>query len=109
MAVDRGNQKVAKLYSAYNPAVLRLIYHISKEARRHNIPCGVCGEAAADPLLTRFFVGCGISELSMTGTSVLEARSVIRQMAYADTKAVIDSSIEQLADLEDSIALLQKL
>ena len=109
MAVDRGNQKVAKLYSAYNPAVLRLIYHVSQEARRHNIPCGICGEAGSDALLTRFFVGCGISEFSMTSASVLEIRSIIRQMAYANAKAMIDVSVEQLADFEDSIALLQRL
>jgi len=109
MAVDRGNQKVAKLYSAYNPAVLRLIYHVSQEARRHNIPCGICGEAGSDPLLTRFFVGCGISELSMASACVLEIRSIIRQTAYADAKAMIDASVEQLADVEDSMALLQGL
>jgi len=109
MAVDRGNQKVAKLYSEYNPAVLRLIYTVAKEAERHNIPCGVCGEAGAKPLLTKFLVGSGISELSMTGTSILEVRSIIRQMTFADTAARITASIEQLADIEDSLAFLREL
>jgi phosphotransferase system enzyme I (PtsI) len=109
MAVDRGNQKVAKLYSEYNPAVLRLIYNVAKEAERHNIPCGVCGEAGAKPLLTKFLVGCGINELSMTSSSILEVRSIIRQMTYADTKAKIAESIEQLADIEDSLTMLRAL
>jgi phosphotransferase system enzyme I (PtsI) len=109
MAVDRGNQKVAKLYSEYNPAVLRLIYNVAKEAACHNIPCGVCGEAGAKPLLTKFLVGCGINELSMTSASILEVRSIIRQMTYADTKAKIAESIEQLADIEDSLTMLRAL
>ena len=109
MAVDRGNQKVAKLYSEYNPAVLRLIYNVAKEAACHNIPCGVCGEAGAKPLLTKFLVGCGINELSMTSSSILEVRSIIRQMTYTDTKAKIAESIEQLADIDDSLALLRGL
>ena len=109
MAVDRGNQKVAKLYSEYNPAVLRLIYNVAKEAERHNIPCGVCGEAGAKPLLTKFLVGCGINELSMTSTSILEVRSIIRIMSYEDAKTKIADSIEQLADIEDSLTLLREL
>lgn len=109
MAVDRGNQKVANLYTVYSPAVLRLIYNVAQEALRHHIPCGICGEAGADPLLIKFLVGCGMSELSMTASSVLEARSIIRQMNYADTAAKITENIKQLASVEDSCAFLKQL
>ena len=109
MAVDRGNQKVAELYSEYNPAVLRLIRDVANEALVNNIPCGICGEAGADPLLTKFLVGCGISELSMTRASILEVKSVICQMDYTETKAKIAESINQLADVYDSLAFLSGL
>ena len=109
MAVDRGNQKVAGLYSVYNPAVLRLIYNVANEANRNNIPCGICGEAGADPLLTKFLVGCGMSELSMTRSSILEVKSLISETNYADAKAKIAQSIERLSDVDDSIAFLSSL
>ncbi|MCL2163242.1 MAG: phosphoenolpyruvate--protein phosphotransferase [Oscillospiraceae bacterium] len=109
MAVDRGNQKVAGLYSVYNPAVLRVIYSVANEALSHNVPCGVCGEAGADPLLTKFFVGCGVNELSMTHTSILEVKSVICGMNYANTRANIKESIQHLASIDDSIAFLKRL
>ena len=109
MAADRGNQKVARLYSVYNPAVLSLVYHVAKEARRNKIHCGICGEAGADPVLTKFFIGCGISELSMAYSSILEVRSIIRQTAYADLEATIAGSISQLASVDDSLAMLRGL
>ena len=51
MAVDRGNAKVAYLYSTYNPAVLRAIKRIIECGRKEGIMVGMCGEAAADPKL----------------------------------------------------------
>ena len=109
MAVDRGNLKVAGLYSEYNPAVLRLINNIANEALKNNIPCGICGEAGADPLLTKFLIGSGISELSMTRSSILEVKSVISEMNYSEVKTKIADSIDRLADVEESIEFLKGL
>ena len=109
MAVDRGNTKVAGLYSEYNPAVLKLIANVAGEAMRNNIPAGICGEAAADPLMTKFLVGSGISELSMTRTSILKVKSIVCEMDYEETRAKIEKSINRLADVEDSIKFLRSL
>ena len=109
MAVDRGNQKVAGLYSVYNPAVLRLIRDVANAALLRNIPCGICGEAGADPLLTKFLIGCGINELSMTHSSILEVKSIICRTNYSETKAMISESINQLADVEAATAFLRLL
>ena len=52
MSADRGNAKVSYLYKAYQPAVLRMIKFICESAHKAGIPVGMCGEAAADTILT---------------------------------------------------------
>lgn len=77
MAVDRGNAKVAYLYSTYNPAVLRAIRHIISCARQEGIMAGMCGEAAADPLLIPLFISFGLEEFSVSASSILKTRKII--------------------------------
>jgi phosphotransferase system enzyme I (PtsI) len=84
VAVDRGNPKVSSIYTAYHPAVLRLISMTAEAARRNEIPCGMCGEAAADPLLIPIFLGFGLHELSMNPSSILPTRKHIETVNMAD-------------------------
>lgn len=79
MAVDRGNAKVAYLYSTYNPAVLRSIHNIITCGKKENIMVGMCGEAAADPKLIPVLLGFGLDEFSVSATSVLKTRKNISQ------------------------------
>ena len=109
MAVDRGNKNVAALYSTYDPAVLRLIYSVAQAAKTQGISCGVCGEAGADPLLTRFLIGSGIDELSMVGTSILQIRKEVLSTHYADVKEKIGKALPSLKTKEDSVRFLHSL
>ncbi len=77
MAVDRGNSKVAYLYSHYHPAVLRSVRHIIGCAGAEGIPVGMCGEAAADELLIPLLISFGLDEFSVSPTSVLAVRKAI--------------------------------
>lgn len=77
MAVDRGNSRVAGLYSAYNPAVLRAIREVILRAKEAGIPVGMCGEAASDPLLIPLLIAFGLDEYSVSPTSVLATRKAI--------------------------------
>ena len=77
MAVDRGNAKVAYLYSTYNPAVLRAIKRIIECGRKEGIMVGMCGEAAADPKLIPLLLAFGLDEFSVSATSVLKTRKII--------------------------------
>ena len=105
VAVDRGNEKVANLYSQYNPAVLRLIQMAIQAAHKNSIPCGMCGEAAGDPLLIPALLGMGLDEFSMNSGSVLQARKIISQL---DTKTVkeLAETIINLPTAEDVEAAL---
>ena len=79
MAVDRGNAKVAYLYSAYNPAVLRAIKRIIECGKQEGIMVGMCGEAAADPKLIPLLLAFGLDEFSVSATSVLRTRKNISE------------------------------
>ena len=109
MAVDRGNKKVADLYSTYNPAVMRLIYHVAQSAEANGIMCGVCGESAADPLLIKFLIGSGIKELSMSGVKILQAREIVRNSSYQELKEKVKEHLDQLQEVEDAVNFLNSL
>src|SRR5262249_42320687 len=64
LAVDRGNELVANLYNAANPAVLTLIKMTVDAARNAKIPVSLCGEAASDPAFAAALIGFGMTELS---------------------------------------------
>lgn len=84
LGVDRGNALVEKLYTPYHPAVLRSIRRIIEAARAAGIPAGMCGEAAADPLLLPLLLAFGLDEFSVTPSSVLATRSHIAAWRRAD-------------------------
>lgn len=74
VAVDRGNEGIAGLYTSYHPAVLRLIDHVCTAAKKHGIVCGICGEAGGDAALLPVWIGMGIAELSVSSKRILELR-----------------------------------
>lgn len=77
MCADRGNANVAYLYSHYDPAVLRMIRRIIACAKDAGILAGMCGEAAADPLLIPLLISFGLEEYSVSPTSILATRKAI--------------------------------
>lgn len=77
MAADRLNPKVAELNRADHPAVLKAVELACEAARRAGIWVGVCGEAAARPDLIATFVQLGVTELSMSPTSILRAKATV--------------------------------
>ena len=79
-ALDRQNQKLEKFFDAHHPAVLKAIQMTIEAGHRHNTWVGICGELGADPELTETFVKMGIDELSMSPSSILRTRKIIRDM-----------------------------
>ncbi len=88
MCVDRGNKNVSYLYSPFEPAVLRSIEHIIKCAKAENTPVGMCGEAAADPMLIPLLISFGLNEYSVTPSSVLETRKNISNWSKAEADKI---------------------
>ncbi len=80
LALDRQNQHLERFFNAHHPAVLKAIQMTIDAGHRHNTWVGICGELGADPELTETFVNMGIDELSMSPSSILPVRKIIRDM-----------------------------
>ena len=100
MAVDRGNAKVAYLYSTYNPAVLRAINRIIECGKKEGIMVGMCGEAAADSKLIPLLLAFGLDEFSVSATSVLKTRKTISDCTMDECKALADKVMECVTEEE---------
>lgn len=100
MAVDRGNAKVAYLYSSYNPAVLRSMKNIIEAANAAGIMVGMCGEAAADPLLIPLLISFGLGEFSVSATSVLETRGTIAKWSKAEADELAAKALSLATETE---------
>lgn len=100
MAVDRGNAKVAYLYSTYNPAVLRAIKRIIECGKKEGIMVGMCGEAAADSKLIPLLLAFGLDEFSVSATSVLKTRKTISDCTMDECKALADKVMECVTEEE---------
>ena len=100
MAVDRGNAKVAYLYSTYNPAVLRAIKRIIECGRKEGIMVGMCGEAAADPKLIPLLLAFGLDEFSVSATSVLKTRKTISDCDVAACKKLAEKVMQCITEEE---------
>ncbi|MBQ7657645.1 MAG: phosphoenolpyruvate--protein phosphotransferase [Butyrivibrio sp.] len=104
MSVDRGNADVAYLYSTFQPSVLRSIKHIIECGVEAGIPVGMCGEAAADPLMIPLLISFGLTEFSVNPVLVLTARCIISKW----TKKDADELTAKVMSLETE-AEIQKL
>lgn len=82
LAVDRVNDMVAHLYEPMHPAVVRVLDMVVSAGRKAEIPVSVCGELAADPMFAPLLLGMGVSEFSMSPTSVNEIKFLLRKTTY---------------------------
>lgn len=94
LAVDRGNEKVSYLYDYFNPAVLKLIKTASDAAHANNIPIGMCGGMAGDPLAVPLLVGLNLDELSMAAGAIPKAKYVISKLTHENCKKLADDAIK---------------
>lgn len=90
LAVDRGNQDIANLYSHYHPAVLNLIRMTIKNGHKEGIWVGMCGEAAGDEILIPILLAMGLDEFSMSASSILKARYLIKNTSKKEVESVLD-------------------
>jgi len=88
LAIDRVNDRIAHLYEPTHPAVVRTLRHIVDEAHKHNIPVGVCGEMAGDPIYAPLLIGLGVDSLSMSPAWLPSVKYLVRSMTMADAKAL---------------------
>ena len=100
MACDRGNSDVSYLYSPFQPSVLRMIRRIIECGREQNIPVGMCGEAAANPMMIPLLMSFGLTEFSVSSVSVLKVRKNIAKWTKAEADAVAEKVMEMTTEKE---------
>ena len=93
LAVDRVNERVAYLYEPTHPAVLKLIRHTIEEGHRQGLWVGLCGEMAADPVMTGLLLGLGVDEMSVAPSAVPLVKDLIRKVSYSQAKALADEAL----------------
>jgi phosphotransferase system enzyme I (PtsI) len=105
LAADRTNERVANLYQPTHPAVLGLIRMVVEAARRHNIWVGVCGEMAADVVMTPVLVGLGVDEMSMGSVAVPRVKKAVQSLSFGECQKLT----EELLSLDSGLEIHQRL
>ena len=108
IAVERGNEKLANLYSHFNPAVIRLIKSAIDGAHKNGILCGMCGEAAGDVKFIPLLVGLGLDEFSMNANKILKARKLITDLSFEECKELANKVLK-LESTEDVKRILDTI
>lgn len=109
LAVDRGNELVAKLFDHLHPAVLQLIKRTIDAAHRQGVWVGMCGEFGADPLGIVLLLGMGIDEISMVPGMIPEAKNIIRSIDTSIAAEMARQALELSTALEVARFLRREL
>ena len=94
LAVDRGNKDVADLYSACDPAVIRLLKRSLDVADDAGVTASVCGQMSGSVMYTQLLLGLGLRELSVPAASIPEIKQAVRSVSIADCQAVAKRVLE---------------
>jgi len=99
LAVDRGNELVSPLYSAADPAVLRLIRTVIQDAHKAQIDVSICGEMASEPEYIMLLLGLGIRIMSLAPPMIPEIKQIIRSVTIEDcnnlTRTILGMNTER--------------
>lgn len=105
MAADRMNEQVSYLYQPYNPSTLRLINNVIKAAHAEGKWAGMCGEMAGDQTAVPLLVGMGLDEFSMSATSVLRTRSLMKKLDTAKMEEYANRALTECSTMEEVLEL----
>ncbi|MGN8690247.1 phosphoenolpyruvate--protein phosphotransferase [Atopobiaceae bacterium HCP3S3_F7] len=110
MCADRGNDRVAYLYNVYQPSVLRSLKTIIQNGVKQGIMVGMCGEAAADPLLIPVLLSFGLTEFSVSAPSILRTRRTISEWTMEEADALTEKvmSLETSAEVRAALQAAAK-
>ena len=105
-AADRMSSGVAYLYQPYNPSILRLIKHVIDSAHKEGKWAGMCGEMAGEEMAAPLLLGLGLDEFSMSATSVLSIRKLIRNLSKAEMEELAAKALNCFT-MEEVVELVQ--
>ncbi|WPP07345.1 phosphoenolpyruvate--protein phosphotransferase [Limosilactobacillus fermentum] len=100
-AADRGNEAVSYLYQPLNPAFLSLVKHFITSAHENGAKAAMCGEMAGDEMALPLLMGMGLDEYSMSATSILRTRSMMKKLDTKEWAGYVDEIIANYATVEE--------
>ncbi|MEK1378704.1 phosphoenolpyruvate--protein phosphotransferase [Limosilactobacillus fermentum] len=100
-AADRGNEAVFYLYQPLNPAFLSLVKHVITSAHENGAKAAMCGEMAGDEMALPLLMGMGLDEYSMSATSILRTRSMMKKLDTKEWAGYVDEIIANYATVEE--------
>ena len=106
MAADRMNERVSYLYQPYNPSILRLIKNVIDAAHAEGKWAGMCGEMAGDQTAVPLLLGMGLDEFSMSATSILKTRSLMKRLDTTKMAELADRALKECDTMEEVVALV---
>ncbi|MFH1262644.1 MAG: phosphoenolpyruvate--protein phosphotransferase [Pseudomonadota bacterium] len=105
MAVDRGNELVADLYTPLHGAFIQLLRRVADLGHKSAIEVGVCGEMASEPFFIPLLVGMEFNFLSVNAASIPKVKQIIRETTMADAKKWVND-VCRMDDTEEIRAYL---
>ncbi len=106
MAADRAAGELGDLLDPWQPALLDLVALVGEAGRLRGRPVGVCGEAAADPLLAAVLVGLGVGSLSMAPASRAAVHARLARLTVADCARLADLARASRSAADARLAVL---
>ena len=100
LAAERGNTKIANIYTKNHPAVIKLIKNTIDAAHKNGIFCGMCGEAASNSHYVPLLIGLGLDEFSMNSSAVLETKKIITELNKKDCDVLAQKVLNATTDKE---------
>ncbi|MGG1290535.1 phosphoenolpyruvate--protein phosphotransferase [Bacillus smithii] len=100
LAADRMNERISYLYQPYNPAILRLVKMVIDAAHKEGKWAGMCGEMAGDETAIPLLLGLGLDEFSMSATSILKARSLIKKLNRSEMEQLASEALNKRTTAE---------
>jgi phosphotransferase system enzyme I (PtsI) len=108
MAADRMNERVSYLYQPYSPSILRLLKNVIDAAHAEGKWAGMCGEMAGDQTAVPLLVGMGLDEFSMSATSILKTRSLMKRLDTTKMAELADRAINDCDTMEEVVELVNE-
>jgi len=105
LAIDRGDEEVAKIYDPAHLSVLRLIKLSADSAKKVGVPVSVCGEMAGDTMFTSLLLGMGIKTLSMSISRILKVKQFITRINSKEVSKICSEIFKE----HDNLLIKNKL
>ena len=106
-AADRMSSGVSYLYQPFHPSILRLIKHVIESSHKEGKWTGMCGEMAGEAIAAPLLIGLGLDEFSMSATSILAQRKLIRSMKKSEMNELAAKAIN-CSTMDEVVALVKE-